>query len=122
MIAIDDLKAELTPYNYQMLTQNADSIAQRAIEKATIWVKAKFAKCGKEPDFEDSLVKEAVLKRALYELYSFSEQEEKARDKKEDAEVLLEGLFGSCAKDSPEGSVLPYIAVKRGASDWKGFE
>ncbi|WP_456436956.1 hypothetical protein [Desulfurobacterium sp.] len=121
MITVDDLKAELTSYNYQMLTQNDDSIAQRAIEKADIWVKAKFAKCGKEPDFEDSLVKEATLKRALYELYSWAEQEEKAKDKKEDAEALLEGIIGSCAKEG-SGSSVPYVAVAKSSSDWKGFE
>jgi len=121
MVTIDELKKELTSYNYEMLTQGDDSVAQRALDKAVIWVKARFAKCGKEPDFENQLVKEAVLKRALYELYSYAEQEEKAKDKKEDASHLLEGLIGNCAKDEDKTS-MPYVGVAKPQSDWHGFE
>ncbi len=122
MVTVNELKAELTDYNYQMLTQGDDGVAERAIEKATIWLKAKFAKCGKEPDWEDSLIKEALLKRALYELYSYAEQEEKAKDKKEDAEVLLRGVIGAYAQDVSNEISPPYVAVKKGASSWRGFE
>ena len=122
MVTIDDLKNELTSYNYQTLTQNDDTIAQRAIDKAVIWVKARFAKCGKEPDFENDLVKEAVLKRALYELYSYAEQEEKAKDKKEDASALLEGIIGNCAKEEGAKTSIPYVAVSKPQTDWHGFE
>jgi hypothetical protein len=121
MLSINDLKAELPPYQYQMLTQNDDSVAERAIEKAVVWIKARFAKCGKTPDFDDPTVKEATLKRALYELYSYAEQEEKAKDKKEDAEILLEGVLGSCALESGNPAA-PFVAVKVPPTDWHGFK
>ena len=121
MVTVDDLKGELSPYQYQMLTQNDDSVAERAIEKAKVWIEAKFAKCGQEVDWELSFVQEALLKRALYELYSYAEQEEKARDKKEDAEVLLEAVLGDCASDAG-GAPFPVAVVKKPLQDWRGFE
>jgi len=99
MITVDELKKELNERNYRMLTGGDDAVAERALIKAKAWIVARFKKCGREVDFEDELVREAVLKRALYELYSFSENEKIASDKKEDAEDLLEGLLGDCAKE-----------------------
>ena len=121
MVTVNDLKGELSPYQYQMLTQNDDSVAERAIEKAKVWIEAKFAKCGQKVDWELSYVQEALLKRALYELYAYGEQEEVAKDKKEDAEVLLEAVLGDYGKEEGNTSP-PVIAVRRGTSDWHGFE
>lgn len=121
MITVEDLKAELPLSQYRILTQDDDSVAERAIEKAKVWVEAKFAKCGKEVDWELSYVQEALLKRAIYELWSMSEQEGKAEDQKEDAEILLEAVLGDCAED--KGRVAsPIAVVKRGTDDWHGFK
>ncbi|OMH40212.1 hypothetical protein [Desulfurobacterium indicum] len=121
MINVEDIKKELPYSQYRMLTQDDDSVAERAIEKARIWIEAKFAKCGREVDWDLSYVQEALLKRALYELYAFGEQEEKAKDKKEDAEVLLEAVLGDCVSDN-EGDKTPYAAVKSPPFDWYGFK
>ncbi len=121
MVTVEELKRELSPTQYRMLTQDDDSVAERAIEKAKVWVESRFAKCGKSVDWELSYVQEALLKRALYELYAYGEQEEVARDKKEDAEVLLEAVLGDCAGEGEKVS-LPYVAVKKGSSDWHGFK
>jgi len=99
MLTVEDLKKELSERDYRMLTDGDDAVAERALAKARAWVTARFRKCGMEPDFEDELVKEAILKRALYELYSFAENEKVAADKKQDAEDLLEGVLGDCAED-----------------------
>jgi len=121
MVTVDDLKEDVGERTYRMLTGDDDAVGERAIEKAIIWVKAKFAKCGKEPDFSSELVLEAILKRAAYELWSMSEAEGKAEDKKEDAEVLLEAVLGNCAEDNSQVSY-PVAVVKRGSNDWHGFK
>ena len=122
MITIDDLKTEVGEYNYEILTQRDDSVALRAIEKARIWIVAKFQKCGEIPDFENEIVKTAWLERALYELYAIAEQEEKAKDKKENAEELLSAIIGDCAKEEvKEENKKPYAFVKEGRRDWNGF-
>jgi len=120
MITVEELKKELSHSQYRMLTQDDDSVAERAIEKAKVWIEAKFAKCGQKVGWELSYVQEALLKRALYELYAYAEQEEVAKDKKEDAEVLLEAVLGDCGKE--EGSSLPVIVVKKAPFDWHGFK
>ena len=121
MVTVEELKKEIPHTQYRMLTQDDDSVAERAIKKAKVWIEAKFAKCGQEVDWELSYVQEALLKRALYELYAYGEQEEVAKDKKEDAEVLLEAVLGDCGKEG--GSTPPpVIVVRRGTSDWHGFE
>ena len=120
MITVEELKKELSHSQYRMLTQDDDSVAERAIEKAKVWIEAKFAKCGQKVDWELSYVQEALLKRALYELYAYAEQEEAAKDKKEDAEVLLEAVLGDCGKEG--GSSLPVIVVKKAPFDWHGFK
>ena len=122
MITIEDLKKEVGAYNYEILTQRDDSVALRAIEKARIWLLAKFQKCGEAPDFENEIVKTAWLERALYELYAIAEQEEKAKDKKENAEELLSALIGDCAKEEVrEISKKPYAFVKEGRKEWEEF-
>ena len=125
MVTIEDLKKELSERDYRMLTDGDDAVAERALAKARVWVTARFKKCGKEVDYEDELIKEAILKRALYELYSFAENEKVAADKKEDAEDLLEGVLGDCA-DSQEKYRPVAAKVAAGeptplAKDYKNF-
>jgi len=120
MLTVEDLKKELGDYTFEILTQGDQSVAIRAIEKAKVWVLSRFARCGKEANLEDEIVKTAWLERALYELYALREQEEKAKDKKENAEDLLSGLLGNCVGEK-EGSKFPFAVVREGRLRWNGF-
>jgi len=127
MVTLDDLKKEIKEYNYKTLTGGDDSVGERCIEKATLWVMAKVRKCGVEIDLNDDIIKQAILKRALYELYSFAENEGLAADKKEDAIELLRAYFGNCVDDQSqkvqkEEKGLPVVFVQPGRTDWKGFK
>lgn len=120
VITASDLKAEIKDYNYQMLTGGDDAVAVRAVEKATLWAMAKVIATGRT--FDASPINRAiVLKRALYELYSYGENEAVAQDKKEDALELLRAAYGSAVDAAgysaagggvsqtplPAGSVVP---------------
>lgn len=111
MVTLEDLKRELSERDYRMLTGGDDAVAERALTKARIWVVSQFKRCGTTPDFEDEIVREAVLKRALYELYSYAENEKVARDKKEDARELLEGVLGDCVGGEEGGESYRPVAV-----------
>jgi hypothetical protein len=114
-ITIEDLKRELSERDYRMLTSGDDAVAERAISKARVWVIARFKRCGEKPDFEDEIVREALLKRALYELYSYAENEKTAQDKKEDADDLLKGVLGDCAGGKEEEGYEPVaVSVRPG--------
>jgi hypothetical protein len=104
-ITVTDLKSELSERNYRMLTQEDDSIAERALTKAKGWVLSRFRAYGEDPSWEDDIVREATLKRALYELYAYAENEKVAADKRQDAIDLLGGILGRNADDADGGKV-----------------
>ena len=93
MLSLDDLKSEIKEYNYQVLTDGKDCVAEKCIDKAKLWIEAKTKASGVILDYDDKLVEAIMLKRALYELYSYAENEEVARDKKQDAFELLKGFL-----------------------------
>jgi len=95
VITIYDLQKELPEEEYEALTQGDDTIAERALTKAKIWLLSQFKKFGQSVDFEDEIVREAWLKRALYELFSYVGKEEAAIERKEDAKALLTGILGA---------------------------
>ena len=103
---------EISSRDYRMLTDGAnDAVGLRCVEKALTWVLAKHMACGKEADLTSDLVIEAWIKRALYELYSFSENERVARDKAEDALTYLASALGDCvqAGEAPGGDGGPTV-------------
>ena len=93
-VTVEDLKAEIKTYNYEVLTDGDSTVAQRAIEKATIWAKAKVVAASGTFDEDAEVNRQIVIKRALYELYSYAENENVAQDKKEDAMELLRAVYG----------------------------
>ncbi|MBI4691704.1 MAG: hypothetical protein HY754_15805 [Nitrospirae bacterium] len=130
-MTVAELKQELKAYNYETLTGGDDSVAERCLQKAELWVRAKVRKCGVEPDLNDEIVKEALKKRFLYELYSYAENEDIAKDKKHDAIDILRSYYGNCVdKDSATGQQGgsatvkgdPVVHVKPGSDGWKGFK
>lgn len=64
-----------------------------AVKRAVRWLQARFLRHGAEVEWTDITV-EATLKRAEYELWARSERDDVARDKRDDANDLLEGFFG----------------------------
>ncbi len=93
MITVDDIKQDMRDYNYKEITKGNDSVVERAIKRAALWCKAKVLAMGASFDDTD-INREIVLKRALYELYSYAESEAVAEDKKEDAMELLKAAYG----------------------------
>lgn len=94
-VTVDKLKNEIKQYNYQTLTGGDDDIASRAIEKAELWAKAKIIIVSGTWNPDSSINEEIVMKRALYELYAYGENEAVAADKREDALELLKAAYGS---------------------------
>lgn len=99
-LSVDELKQDIKEYNYEVLTGGDDTVAQRAIDKAETWLRAKLIQARAEWDPEDAAFRLAWLKRALYELYSAAENEAVAQDKKEDAMELLRARVGDAVDAS----------------------
>jgi hypothetical protein len=88
-----DLSAEMSPRLYEQL--GGDVAAAVALPRALVWLRSRFLRHGREEVAYDEVTRAAVLKRAEYELYARRERDETARDKRADADDLLEGYFGA---------------------------
>ncbi len=93
-VTVEDIRSELKSYNLKLLTDGDSTVIQRAIEKAVIWAKAKVIAVSGTFDEGTEINRLIVIKRALYELYSYAENEAVAQDKKEDAMELLRAAYG----------------------------
>ncbi len=95
VFSVDDLKTEMPPQDFRTFTLGDDSVAERALGKAVIWVRGKVLSTGNEYDpANDAVVRECVFKRAVYERFSFAGNESRAKPKLRDLEDLMEAYFG----------------------------
>ena len=103
IITIDDLKKELTAQDYNTMSFDDKDVAERAIRKAVIWVYGKIRTTGNTYDETDEVIRDIVLKRAVYELFSYLGIESRAKAKEEDAADLIETYFGSIGTKHNDG-------------------
>jgi hypothetical protein len=103
IITVDDLKKELNPDDFRTASFADDEVARRAVHKAVIWVYGKVASTGKTYDESNEVIKTIVLKRAVYELFSYTGNESRAKANEQDAADLIETYFGSIATKYEDG-------------------
>jgi len=124
MIEIEEIKKEIKSYNLEaIVAEEGDFVIERCMQKALVWLKAKLRTYGVQIDLQNEVIKQALIKRTLYELYSYAENEEIARDKAKDAVELLRAEFGSSIEGegfSSKGQ--PVAHVVKGSEDWRGFK
>jgi hypothetical protein len=94
-VSVEDLKRDITPQDYLTLTLGDDANAARAIEKAAVWTKGKVLSTCNPFNEDNEVIRQAIVTRALYELWFFVGYPDKARAKAEDAADLIESYFGS---------------------------
>ena len=118
-LTVGDLKAEIPQQDFDTLTLGEDTVAVRALLKAKIAVKGMVQSTGHVYSEENDVCREATLKYALYELFSFVGQENRAKDKLEDCELLIETNFGNIIKktDADSGSGPAVGMMKGGRTD-----
>lgn len=114
-LTVEDLKAEIPEQDYETLTLGEDTTAVRSLLKAKIAVKGMVASTGHVYDEKNEVCREATLKFALYELFAFVGQESRAREKREDCELLIETAFGQILKKTDASTNGPAVgAMKTG--------
>ena len=117
LLTVEDLRVEVRDYNWDVLTGGDDQVAARALDKARTWARTKLIQARAPYDEEDEALRLAIVKRALYELYSAAENEAVAEDKKEDAMELLRARFGNAVDASGyvAGNAQPQSPLATGA-------
>ena len=113
-ITEEDLKAELPAQDYETLTLGEDTVAVRCLLKAKIAVKGMVSSTGHVYDEANEVCREATLKYALYELFAFVGQENRAREKLEDCQLLIETAFGQILKKTDAESAGPAVGLMSG--------
>lgn len=108
-LTLDDLKKELPSQDYDTLTLGEDIVATRCLIKAKVAIKGMVTSTGHVYDEADEVCRMAALKWALYELFAFAGQEGRAREKQEDAQLLIETNFGPIAKKTDASSTGPAV-------------
>lgn len=118
------LRRQLDRQIFETLTAGDDDLMRMSIHAAARWVYAAMVRCGGlDKAFgtdAQELLKGAIEKRAAYELYSRSEVEASAEDKKDDALALLKAVLGDCADTSATSKSHVGIAVAKGTAVGKG--
>lgn len=104
-LTVEDLKTELPQQDYETLTLGDENVTVRALLKAKLAVAGMVLSTGNRYDEENEVCREATLKYALYELFAFVGQENRAREKLEDCELLIETYFGSIRKKTDAESL-----------------
>ena len=115
-LTVEDLKKELPNQDYETLTLGEDTVAVRCLLKAKIALKGTVQSTGHVYSEENEVCREATLKYALYEMFAFVGQENRAREKLEDCQLLIETYFGSIIKkDDASNAAGPALgAMKSG--------
>lgn len=124
MLTYVDLKAEVPEEVWENITQGDDSLGDRCINKARAWLSARLRPCGVTNwDESDVIIRQILLYRALYELFSYVDRESAAIDRRDAAEEMLRGAFGTCidAANAESHEALPLFAFATGRTDWEGF-
>jgi hypothetical protein len=101
-LVVDDIKKELPPQDFQTFTLGDDSVADMCLARAAIWIRGKVLQTGKAYDETNEVIRECVLKRAVYELFSFVGMESRAKMKLRDLEDLMESYFGPVSSMNEE--------------------
>jgi hypothetical protein len=108
MLTVTDLKAEIKSIRWEILTENDDSVGEGCLDKARLWLRARLSGAGIvfDPTTEtnDPIIRRIIIAYALYQLYSYAEQESSAADKKADALELIASYLSVAAAGNPASS------------------
>lgn len=105
MVTVLDLKADVKSYTWEVITENDDAVGAGALDKARLWLRARLNGAGIDfnPTAEDTdpVIARIIIAYALYQLYSYADQESVAADKKADALELIGAYISTAAAGDP---------------------
>lgn len=111
-LTVDELKRHIQAEDYEAITGGDDEITETFIDNGREAVKAVLAGYGVEFDESDAVLRLAIIKASLSELYAYSADWVTAEKYKDEASKILRPLAPSS---------LPSSALVKGSNSWKGF-
>jgi len=116
LIDIYELQESIKAEDYDAICRGDDSIAEESLESARAFVGLASEKFGIEYDEDDPVIRLAVKKWALAQLYIFAAEWETAKKFKDECSEILAPL----APSTDLGGKIHSEAV-RGSTSWKGY-
>ena len=120
LIEIEEIQELIREEEYLAICQGDDSVAQEALENARVYVQAVADSYGLDYDESDAVLRLAVKKRTLAELYIYAAEWTTAEQYKTETSQLLAPL----APVSSVSGELPKKAAaytESGRTDWQGY-
>jgi len=117
-IDIEEIQELMREEEYLAICQGDDTVAEEALENARIYVQAVAESYGIEYDEADSVLRLAVKKRALAELYIYAAEWTTAEQYKSQAAQILAPL-APVADGVSTSKAAGYTAA--GRTDWQGY-
>jgi len=115
LIDIYELQELLQAEDYDAICRGDDSIAEESLESARAYVGLAAEKFGLEYDEDDPVLRLAVKKWALAQMYIFAAEWETAANYKKECNEILSPL----APASNDGKV--FSETVTGSNNWQGF-
>lgn len=121
-LTIEDVKNAVAEQDYDTLTLGDDKVAVRCLLRAKVAVKGMILSTGHKYDESEDACREAVIKRALYELFAFTGNESRAREKEDDCELLIATYYGPIITKndagSSQGGAAGFMRRPQGSQEW----
>jgi hypothetical protein len=111
-VSIDDIKAQIQPEDFDAITGGDEEVAETCLENAKERVEAAITSYGLDYDETDNVIRLAVVKMTMCELYSYSADWITAENYRDEASLLLKPL-------APEK--MPDSASVKGSTSWQGY-
>jgi len=124
------LRGIVGEYDYGLCTKRENAVAEKAIEKAKIYVQSFYNASTKTYDETDELISNIIMTRAAYEIYVKGKMFKFSEQKRIEAQTMLIMQLGEVANinksDEMKAPVRKTeIVVKRGASsivNWNAYD
>lgn len=116
LIDIYELQECITPEDYDAICRGDDAIAEESLESARAYVTLVAEKFGIEYDEEDPVIRLAVKKWALAQMYIFAAEWRTADSYKKECSEILAPLA-----PVKEGAGRVFSESVKGSGSWKGY-
>jgi len=119
IIDIYEIQDSIQSEDYDAICRGDDSIAEEALESARAYVGLVAEKFGIEYDEDDPVLRMAVKKWALAQMYIFAAEWKTADLYKTECNEILTPLAPATEGEKVAGRA--FSAIVTGSSNWKGF-
>ena len=119
-IDIEEIQQAISENDYMAITGGDDSVAQECLDNARIYVQAVADSYDIDYDEDDAVLRLAVKKRTLSELYSYSAEWTTAEKFQTEAARILAPLAPITSSDGTAVQKAAGYTVT-GREDWKGY-